>query len=276
MSERAVEVQGRAVGRAGKLQRGDPSRPRDVVHLVVALVEHAGGVHPPFQILAAIHARRPDVFSDRQRDRSPRALELVRDLGAARGSAHDQDATVGELARIAIGLGCQRRDRRRHAGGEARHPRDVARPRGQHDGLAPPVAAVRAHKVSRVRAAHRGDSGMGSHRRRDRLCIGRDEVDDLRQRPIAVRVVAVIAESPAAGSANWGSSSRSESHLSVRQRMGDFATLQQNMIDRALREAAAHRKSRMPRADNDGGDDVNRAVSSWRDQAAAAINSPRP
>ena len=145
-----VEVEGGAVGCAGKLQRGNPSRPRDVVHLVVALVEHAGGVHPPFQILAAIDARRPDVFSDRQRDRAPRALKLVCDLGAARGSAHDQDAAVGDLVRIAIRLRGQRRDRWRHAGGEARHARDVARARGQHDGVAPPVAAVRAHEISRA------------------------------------------------------------------------------------------------------------------------------
>jgi hypothetical protein len=46
--------------------------------------------------------------------------------------------------------------------------------------------------------------------------------------------------------------------------MGDFATLQQNMIDSALREAAADRKSRVPRADNEGGNAANRAVSSWR------------
>ena len=71
----------------------------DVVHLVVALVEHAGGVHPPFQILAAIDAGRPDVLADRQRHRTPRALDLVRDLGAARRRPHDQDAAVGELAR---------------------------------------------------------------------------------------------------------------------------------------------------------------------------------
>ena len=79
-----VEVEGRAVGRSGKLQRGHAPRARDVVHLVVALVEHAGRVHPPFQILAAIHARRADVLAGRDRDRAPRALQLVRDLGAAR------------------------------------------------------------------------------------------------------------------------------------------------------------------------------------------------
>jgi hypothetical protein len=48
--------------------------------------------------------------------------------------------------------------------------------------------------------------------------------------------------------------------------MGDFATLQQDMINRALREAAAHRKSRVPRANDDGGHGVNCAASSWGPQ----------
>ena len=130
MSVSDIEVEGGAVGCAGKLQRGNPSRPRDVVHLVVALVEHAGGVHPPFQILAAIDARRADVLADRQGDLTPRALQLVRDLGAARRSAHDQHAAVGDLIRIAIGLRRQRGDRRRHAVGEARaRARCCTRPR---------------------------------------------------------------------------------------------------------------------------------------------------
>ena len=55
-----------AVGRAGELQRRHPSRPRDVVDLVVALVVHAGGVHPPLHVLAAIDARRADVLADRR------------------------------------------------------------------------------------------------------------------------------------------------------------------------------------------------------------------
>ena len=46
----------------------------------------------------------------------------------------------------------------------------------------------------------------------------------------------------------------------------DLAALQQHVVDGTLREAAAHRKSRVPRTDDDGGDDVNRAVSSWRHQ----------
>src|SRR5262249_9560078 len=57
-----VQVEGGAIRRAGKLQRGYAPRPRDVIHLVVTLVEHARGVHPPFEILAAIDAWRPDVL----------------------------------------------------------------------------------------------------------------------------------------------------------------------------------------------------------------------
>ena len=202
-SRERVEVEGRAVGRAGKLQRGHAARPPDVVDLVVALVEHAGRIHPPLQIPAAIHARRADVLAGRDRDRAPRALQLVRDLGAARRSADDQHAAIGDLGRIAIRLCRQRRDRWRHIGGKAWQARDVARTRGDDDGPAAPVPAVRAHEVACVVAAHRGDGGVGSHRRRDRLCVARDEVDDLRQRPVAVGVVAGVAESPAAGSASW-------------------------------------------------------------------------
>ena len=33
-----VDVEGRSIGRAGKLQRRNPSCPRNIVHLVVALV----------------------------------------------------------------------------------------------------------------------------------------------------------------------------------------------------------------------------------------------
>ena len=187
----------------------------------------------------------------------------MRDLGAARRSANDQDAAVGELARIAIGLSGQRRDRWRHAVSEARYPRDIARTRGEHDGSAPPIAPVRAHDISRVCAAHRGDSRMGSHRSRDRLRIGHDEVDDLWQRAIAIRVVAVVAEARQPALPVGSQQTQQVPSLGA-PAMGDFTTFQQDMVDGTLREAAAHRKSRVPRANNDGRNGANRAVSSWR------------
>ena len=104
---------------------------------------------------------------------------------------------------------------------------------------------------------------MGSHRSRDRFRIARDEVDDLRQRPVAIRIVAVIAKPRQPALPIGGQQPQRVPSLGA-PAMGDFAALQQDMIDRALREAAAHRKSRVPRADDDGGDGANRAVSSWR------------
>jgi hypothetical protein len=110
---------------------------------------------------------------------------------------------------------------------------------------------------------------MGSDRSGYRLRIGGDEVDDLRHRAIAVRVVAVIAEPR-------------QTALPVRRQqpqripslgapgVGDFAALQQDVIDGTLREAAAHGKSRMPGADDDGRYRVNCAAST------AAVNSPGP
>ena len=56
-----------------ELQRGDAARPVDVVDRVVALVEHAGRVHPPLDVPAAIDAGRPDVLADGDRHRAARS-----------------------------------------------------------------------------------------------------------------------------------------------------------------------------------------------------------
>ena len=259
-STKRIEVEGRAVGRAGKLQRRNPSRPPDVVDLVVALVEHAGGVHPPFQVLAAIDAGRPYVLAHRQGHLTPRTLQLLCDLGAAGRRAHHQHATVGDLSRIAVGLRRQHGDRRRHADGEIGQARDVARARRQHHGPAPPLAAVRAHEISRPLAANRGNGRVGSDRSRDRLGIVPEEVDHLRQRPVAVGVVALIAEARQPALPVRGEQPQRIPSLGA-PRMGDLAALQQHMVDRTLREAAAHREPRVPCADDHGGDGTNRALS---------------
>ena len=104
---------------------------------------------------------------------------------------------------------------------------------------------------------------MGSHRSGDRLRIGRDEVDDLRHRPVAIGIVAVIAKARQPALPIGSEQTQRVPSLGA-PGMGDFATLQQDMVDRTLREAAAHGKSRVPRANDDGGYSVNRAVSSWR------------
>ena len=76
--------------------------PSDVIDLVVSLVEHTGGVHPPFEILAAVEARCADVLPNRERDHAPGALKFMCDLRAARRGSDDKDTAVSNLGGIAI------------------------------------------------------------------------------------------------------------------------------------------------------------------------------
>ena len=73
---------------------GDGSRRArvEVVDLVVALVPHAGGVHPPQDVAPAIGARQPHVLADRQGDRTAR-------LAAARRRAARPSPTLRRRAR---------------------------------------------------------------------------------------------------------------------------------------------------------------------------------
>ena len=103
----SIDVERRSIGRAGKLQRRNPSCPRNIVDLVVALVEHTGGIHPPLQVLASINAWRSNVLTHRQSDRAARAVYFIGDLSTARRCTDDQDATVGKLIGISVFLGGQ-------------------------------------------------------------------------------------------------------------------------------------------------------------------------
>ena len=65
-----VEVQGPALGRASQLKRRHPPRPVDVIDLVIALVVHAGDIHPPLDILAPVDPRRPHMLPHGQGNRT--------------------------------------------------------------------------------------------------------------------------------------------------------------------------------------------------------------
>ena len=98
---------------------------------------------------------------------------------------------------------------------------------------------------------------MGPHRRRDRLRIARDEVDDLGQRPVAVGIVALVAEARQPALPVGRQQAQRIPALGA-PAVRDFAALEQHVVDRTLGEAAAHGKSRVPRADDDGGDGASR------------------
>ena len=118
-----VEVERGALGRARELHRRHAAGPHDVVHLVVALVEHAGRLHPPVDVATPVHAGPAHVLADGQRDRTTRALDLVGDLHAGRRRADDQHPALGELVGVAVLHRRERRHRRRHGLGERRAAR---------------------------------------------------------------------------------------------------------------------------------------------------------
>ncbi len=97
-----VQVQGRALRRADQLRRRQPSRAREVVDLVVALIPDTGRVHPPQHVAAPIGPRQPDVLADRERHRPARAMDLVSQLNPGGRRADNQHAAGGKLARISI------------------------------------------------------------------------------------------------------------------------------------------------------------------------------
>jgi hypothetical protein len=56
-----------------------------------------------------------------------------------------------------------------------------------------PGALVGAHDITRLGAVHRYDSRVHLHRGRDRLGVSADELNDFRNRPVAVGIVATVA-----------------------------------------------------------------------------------
>ena len=118
-------------------------------------------------------------------------------------------------------------------------------------------------RVDPERIARTPHGAIAPNHARD-ILVGR-HVDDLRQRPITIRVVARVGKSRQPALPVGREQTQRVPTLAA-PALGDFATFEQNVVDRTLAEAAAHGKSRMPSADDDGGDSVNRAVSSGRDR----------
>ena len=82
-----------------ELRRRDVAGPDEIVDLVVALVEHTGGVQPPEDVATPIGPWQPDVFAYRERDWAAAGQDLVGQLDARRRSPDDEHAAIGELGR---------------------------------------------------------------------------------------------------------------------------------------------------------------------------------
>src|SRR5580693_769372 len=77
-----VEVRRGSFGGPGELGRGEVAGPGEVVDLVVAFGEQAGGLQPPEDVPAAVGAGQPDVLAGRQGHRAAGPVDLGGELDA--------------------------------------------------------------------------------------------------------------------------------------------------------------------------------------------------
>ena len=232
------------------------ARPVDVVDFVVAFVVHAGDIHPPLQVPAPVDPGRPDMLAHGHGHRPSRAVEFKGQLGAGGRGADHQHLTRRKLVRVAVVHGVHGGDIRRRRLGHGRNPGNVASSGGQHHGAAVPVAPVRAHHVTVIVESDRIDRGVGFDRGGYDLGVAVEEGDGFGHVPVAVRVVALIVESGQPALPVGGQQAERIPALGA-PRVGHRAALEDDMVDGALGQAAAHGEPRLAGADDDGGDLAN-------------------
>jgi hypothetical protein len=249
-----VEVERRALGRADELRRRQAARAHRVVDLLDALVEHAAGEQPPLDVAAAVQPRHAHMLAGREQHRPAAAPDLERELQAGGRCADDQHPARRKIGRPAVRLRRPLRDRGGHVVREPRNDRARAGAAREHDGAAAPVAAVGVHAVAGVGGRDTQHRRLRDDRRGDARRVARDEAGDVGRAHVAVGVAAVV------------SMARQAAHPVRRQqaqrlpalgapRVGDLAALDDDMVDRALRQRVAHRQPAVAAADDD---DVDR------------------
>ena len=257
---------------AGELHGGDAPRSDDVVHLVVALVEHAGHLHPPVDVPVPVDARRAHVLADGEDHLAARASDFVRDLHAGRRCADHHHRPLAELLGVAVLHRGHRRHRRRHGRRTFRQVRPVERTGRDDHGRAGPFGVVRGDvvAVAAAVAAHRGHRRTAHDGRVDRLGVPADEVDHLGHRHEAVRVgpfVGLAGES----ALPVGSQQPERVPALPPPRAGDLVALQEDVVDRTFGQAPAHRQPALSGADHD-----DRGVHSTpKEQEPERVRRPR-
>src|SRR5271165_4417513 len=111
----------------------------DVIHLVVAFVEDAGGVEPPHDVPASVYPGHTDVPTDGQDDGTTGSVYLFGQLDTGRRGSNDHDTAYLKLVGVAI-VGCsQAANGRRDDLGECRHVGAVVWAAGDNNRIGPPL-----------------------------------------------------------------------------------------------------------------------------------------
>src|SRR5688572_2694667 len=204
----------------------------------------------------------------------PRAAELVGELHAGGRRADDEHTALGQALRIAVVERRDGRDRRRYGVAERRHAGRVTRAARDDEAAALELALRRGNAVAVVGRPRFHDLGVPADRRVDSGRKAADEVDDLAHRHEAVWVVALV---PVTGQTALRVRREQPQRVPTLAAPGvrDVAALEDNVLDRALGEHAAHREPGVPCADDDDGDAFYRQENLPRRRSALLANLDR-
>ncbi len=264
-----VEIECCASLRAGQLQGRHATGAIDVVDLVIALIQDACRIHPPFDIAAAIDSGRADVLAHRHGDLTAGFLKLVGKLGAGGRSADHQHPAFRYLRRVAVFGSREHLYPCGNLGSAFRHVCYVAGAGRDDDGLTLPFALIGCHQIAVIGLLQGFDFGVCFNRRGDHIRIAFDEGDGLGHVPVAVGIVALIAVTGQAALPIRRQKAERVPALGL-PGVGDFAALEHDMIDGALGQAPAHRQARMAGADYDRRDLLNETA-----PKRTKVSSPR-
>ena len=158
-------------GGSGELGGGEVAGPGQVVDLVVAFGQQAGGFQPPEDVPATVGAGQPDVFTDRQGHRAAGPVDLAGELDAGGRRADHEDLAGRELAGITVGERGEGRDRRGDGVGDGGDRRPGAGPGGQHHGPGPDEVIAGPDLEASWPGAQGMHGGGGADRRADQAGV---------------------------------------------------------------------------------------------------------
>jgi hypothetical protein len=239
----------------GSDELGSRQTPRagEVLDLVVALVPHTGGMHPPENVTAAVHPGQAYVFSDRQRDRSPGSSDLGRELHTGRGCPDHEHTAVAQPIGGAVLQRGELLNALGHLGCEARERRQVAGSAGDHDRARSDLTLVAEDAVAVFSASQRGHGGAGANGSVDVRGKSLDQLDDLGRAHVPVGFGAVVGKlrQPAGP---VGRQQRQRVPALPPPRVGQLTALEHDMVKRRLSQEVAGGEPCVPAADDDNSD----------------------
>lgn len=192
------------------------------------------------------------MFPNGKRDGPSGPMNLFRELHACRGCADHEYASLRQLVRPAIVHRREAFDRVRDAFTNGGNTGKIASAGRQDDTSTGDFAGSRRDLVAIAGRPNRSDPGLGAHWRGGPVGIIRDEPRHFIHGHEAVRIGAFVT---LAGEPRQpvGRKQTQRVPAFVSPRVGQFAALQNDVIDRTLSKDPARRKSGMTGADDDRG-----------------------